>query len=80
MTHQNRLRQVPRIGLAGTSLESNAFAPVATEADFRARYWFEGDAILAEARRDHSVISTEMAAFVRTLDATGPGGAKLGSE
>ena len=54
------------------SLESNAFAPNATEADFRARYYFEGDAILAEARRRASVISTEMAAAVRTLDATGP--------
>ena len=64
--------RAPRIALAGMSLESNAFAPVATEADFRARYWFEGEEILAEARRGHSAISSEMAAFVRTLDATGP--------
>ena len=49
------------------SLESNAFTPVATEADFRARYYFEGDAILAEARRPASVISAELAAFVRTI-------------
>ena len=63
--------RAPRIALAGMSLESNAFAPVATEADFRARYYFEGEEILAEARRDHSAISSEMAAFVRTLDATG---------
>ena len=72
MTHENKLRPAPRIALAGMSLESNAFAPIATEADFRARYYFEGDAILAEARRPASVISTEMAAAVRTLDATGP--------
>ena len=69
--HRNPAGRPPRIALAGMSLESNAFAPVATEADFRARYRFEGDAILAEARRAHSVISTELAAFVRTLDATG---------
>ena len=54
------------------SLESNVFAPVATEADFRARYHFEDDALLSEARRPNSVVSTEMAAFVETLDATGP--------
>ncbi len=65
-------RAAPRIALAGMALESNAFAPVATEADFRARYYFEGDEILAEARRPVSVISAEMAAAVRTLDATGP--------
>ena len=64
--------RIPRIALAGMSLESNAFAPVATEADFRARYYFEGDALLSEARRPNSVVSTEMAAFVGTLDATGP--------
>ena len=62
----------PRIALAGMSLESNAFAPVATEADFRGRYYFEGEAIVAQARRDHSVIGSEMSAFVATLDATGP--------
>ena len=65
-------RAAPRIALAGMALESNAFAPVATEADFRARYYFEGDEILAEARRSASVISAELSAAVRTLDATGP--------
>lgn len=65
-------RAAPRIALAGMALESNAFAPVATEADFRARYYFEGDEILAEARRPASVISAELSAAVRTLDATGP--------
>ena len=65
-------RAAPRIALAGMSLESNAFAPTATEADFRARYYLEGGEILAEARRPASVISAEMSAAVRTLDATGP--------
>ena len=68
----NGASRAPRIALAGMSLESNAFAPVATEADFLARYYFEGEEILTQARRPDSVISTEMAAFVRTLDATGP--------
>ena len=68
----NKTTRPPRIALAGMSLESNAFAPIATEADFRARYYVEGDELLAQARRPHSVISTEMTALVRTLDATGP--------
>ena len=62
----------PRIALAGMSLESNAFAPIAIEADFRARYYLEGEEVLAQARRANSIISTEMASFVATLDATGP--------
>ena len=69
---EHRTPRTPRIALAGMSLESNAFAPVATEADFRARYYFEDDEVLSEARRPNSVVSTEMAAFVGTLDATGP--------
>ena len=71
-TQENRTPRAPRIALAGMSLETNAFCPVATEADFRARYYFEGEEILAQARRPHSVLSSEMASFVRTLDATGP--------
>ena len=71
-TPTNATPRAPRIALAGISLESNAFAPISTEADFRARYYFEGQEILAQARRRHSAISSEMAAFVATLDATGP--------
>jgi microcystin degradation protein MlrC len=62
----------PRIALAGIVLESNAFAPVATEADFRNFYWFEGQQLLDEARRTGSVIALEMSAFVAAMDATGP--------
>ena len=61
-TQENATPRAPRIALAGMSLESNAFAPVATEADFRARYYFKGEEILAQARRAHSVISSEMTA------------------
>ena len=71
-TQEQRTPRTPRIALAGMSLESNAFAPVATEADFRARYYFEGDELLSETRRPNSVVSTEIAAFVATLDGTGP--------
>ena len=53
-------------------LESNAFAPVATEADFRGRCYLAGDALLAEARREAGVLSREMSAFVAAMDATGP--------
>jgi microcystin degradation protein MlrC len=62
----------PRIALAGIVLESNAFAPVAGEADFRGRYYFEGQQLLDEARREGSIMSREMAAFVAAMDATGP--------
>ena len=62
----------PRIALAGIVLESNAFAPIATEADFRARYYLAGDDLLREARRERGIISREMAAFVAAMDATGP--------
>ncbi|HEY5701656.1 MAG TPA: M81 family metallopeptidase [Gammaproteobacteria bacterium] len=62
----------PRIALCGFILESNAFAPVATEADFRGRYFFEGRAILEQALMPASVMPMEMTAFVRAMHATGP--------
>ena len=65
-------RPGPRVALAGIVLESNAFAPTATEDDFRGRYHVESDTLLAEARAELSVIPKEMSAFVRAMDATGP--------
>jgi len=53
-------------------LESNSFAPVTTEEDFRSRYYFEGEEILEQAAREHSVMPMEMTAFVRAMHATGP--------
>ncbi|MDX1515149.1 MAG: M81 family metallopeptidase, partial [Gammaproteobacteria bacterium] len=61
----------PRIAVCGFILESNAFAPVATEADFRSRYYFEGDEILEEADKPASLMPMEMTAFVRAMRATG---------
>lgn len=66
------MAQIPRIALAGFLLESNAFAPVATEEDFRGRFYFEGEPILEHARASRSLIPQEMSAFVAAMDATGP--------
>lgn len=65
-------RPSPRVALAGFILESNSFAPVVGEDDFRSRYYFEGEEILDQASRAHSVSPMEMSAFVRAMHATGP--------
>ena len=62
----------PRVALLGFMLESNAFAPVATEADFRSRCYLEGDVIVEEARKPVSAVHMETTGFVRAMDATGP--------
>ena len=62
----------PRVALAGIVLESNAFAPVLGEDDFRSRYYFQGGEILGQAASAHSVMPMEMTAFVRAMHATGP--------
>ena len=61
-----------RIGLLGLHLESNAFAPVATEADFRSLCYLEGDAILAEARKAAPAMPAELPAFIAAMDEAGP--------
>ena len=61
-----------RVALCGVVLESNAFSPIATEEEFRAALYMEGPEIVAEARKPVSRLPREMAAFVRTMDATGP--------
>lgn len=63
--------RVPRIALCGFILESNAFSPVSTEADFRGHYYYEGEAVVAQARATRSNIPREMASFVQTMDETG---------
>ena len=55
----------PRVALLGIMLESNAFAPPTTEADFRRHYYREGDDLLKDARAEVSAMPAEMAAFVR---------------
>ena len=55
----------PRIALLGIHLESNAFAPPTTEADFRSLCHLEGAAMLAEAAKPSPAMPAEMAAFIR---------------
>ena len=62
----------PRVALCGISLESNAFSPVATEADFRALCYLAGDEIPTAARGEASTIAMEMHGFVSAMDVTGP--------
>ncbi|MFV0295649.1 MAG: M81 family metallopeptidase [Hyphomicrobiaceae bacterium] len=62
----------PRVAIIGVWLESNRFAPVAHEEDFKSFYQLEGEAILDAARADNPFILGEAAAFVKTMDATGP--------
>ncbi|MCY4452690.1 MAG: M81 family metallopeptidase [Immundisolibacterales bacterium] len=63
----------PRVALCGISLESNAFSPVANEADFRALCYLEGEDLLAAARGgEASTAAMEMTGFVAAMDVTGP--------
>lgn len=62
----------PRIALLGFSIECNAFAPVATQADFTGRCWLEGDDIVTDARQKSSRALGEMPGFVAAMDAAGP--------
>src|SRR5919202_4246675 len=62
----------PRIGILGIHLESNAFAPVTTEADFRASCYFEGDAMLREAAKPAPAMPAEIPGFVEAMNASGP--------
>ncbi len=62
----------PRVAIIGVWLESNRQAPIATEADFKSYYQLEGEAILTETRAPNPYVMGEAAAFVKTMDATGP--------
>ena len=62
----------PRIAILGIHLESNAFAPVTTEADFRASCYFEGPSMLAEAAKPAPAMPAEIPGFVEAMNATGP--------
>ena len=62
----------PRVALLGFMLESNGFAPVAEEAEFRQKLWLEGDALLADARNEPSRGPGGTKGFVEAMDAAGP--------
>ncbi len=61
----------PLVALLGVMLESNRFAPPATERDLESGCRLQGDAILADARGDGQRLPAEARAFIRTMDATG---------
>ena len=61
-----------RVAIIGVWLESNRSAPVAHAQDFKDFYELEGEAILERAREKNPSIMGEAAAFVKTMDATGP--------
>jgi len=62
----------PRVAILGFSIECNKFAPIATKADFTARTYLEGDAILAEARGPAPRMLPETPGFIAAMDASGP--------
>ena len=64
--------QDKKIALLGMMLEANAFAPNATEFDFRSRLHLEGEALWREAMKPVSRLPQELTAFVQTMNATGP--------
>ena len=61
-----------RVALCGVILESNAFSPIAEEANFREALYMTGAEMVAAARQPVSALPREMSAFVQTMDATGP--------
>ena len=61
----------PRVALLGVMLESNRFAPLATEADLESGCRLAGSDILADARGHGQRLPAEARAFIRTMDATG---------
>lgn len=60
-----------RVAILGVVLETNAFAPTSTEADFRTLCYLEGEAIVAEARKEAPAMPKEVPGFVTDMDAAG---------
>lgn len=61
----------PRVAILGIHLESNAFAPVSTEADFRNSCYFEREAMLIEAAMPAPNMPAEIPGFIEVMNATG---------
>jgi microcystin degradation protein MlrC len=62
---------IPRIALLGFMLESNAFSPVADEAEFREKHWIEGDALVQDARSATPRDPGGFTGFCRAMNASG---------
>ena len=61
----------PRVAICGIDLESNAFSPPASEADFRGLCYLEGAEILSDARGEAPRAIADVVGFVKTMDVTG---------
>ena len=61
-----------RIAILGFSLETNRFAPVCGEREFRDRGLFYGGEITKDARRPAPVINGGICGFFKVMDAEGP--------
>ena len=61
----------PRIALLGLMLESNSFAPVITEQDFRSRVYLEGQELLDDLNGPDPKLPTEMRGFAASMEAAG---------
>ncbi len=57
-----------RVAILGLHLESNGFAPLTGERDFRTLCHLEGDAILREARRQAPAMPAEIPGFIAAMD------------
>jgi microcystin degradation protein MlrC len=73
MVEEKRLNPTgsPRVAILGIHLESNSFAPVTRAEDFRRAHYFEGRAILTEARKPHPAMPAEVPGFLAEMDRTG---------
>ena len=61
----------PRIAILGMHLESNAFAPVTTEDDFRSACYLEGESLLVEAAKPAPTMPAEIPGFMEAMNASG---------
>jgi microcystin degradation protein MlrC len=60
-----------RIAFLGLMLESNNFAPVITEQDFRSRVYLAGDALLVDLANPDTMLPTELRGFSEVMDQSG---------
>ena len=61
----------PRIAMLGMHLESNAFAPVTTEEDFRDACYLKGEALLVEAAKPAPAMPAEIPGFIEAMKGRG---------
>ena len=62
----------PRIALIGFQLETNGFAPIATEDEFRAKVYLAGAALTEDLGSAAPRASATTSGFAAAMDATGP--------